>query len=110
MTPENFRFYDKFNMLDNTYHDDSDFHFTFLVGECECNGKIENIWADMSGYISNDGSVNVYFDDDFKGYILDSGRNETLVELPEEMLDKLSELTEQAIRKSRNEQQKEYEK
>ena len=108
MTPENFRFYDNFEMQDNTYTDESDFHFTFLAGECEYNGKIENVWVDVSGWISKSGSIITYFDDDFNGYIFDESRNAILVTLPDEVLIKLSKLAKQAIEKSRDDFQAKY--
>lgn len=99
MNLKNATFYEKFSMQDNSYTDESDRHYTFLVGECEGN----SIYADTSGYVTESGDVSVYFNDDkdgvIQGYIQDEYLHETMIDLPFEIADKIGELTEQAIMK-----------
>lgn len=79
------KFYEKFDMQNNTYDDDAVCHFTFLVGEYGEGEQVDTVWADVSGYINEDGTAEVYFDDGYNGYILDEHRNETLIALPDEI-------------------------
>ena len=95
------KWYDHFEMENNTEGTEEDAYFTFLVGETIENKDEEDcktsVYMDMRGYLNDNGDPVVYpYDDKKIAYLHDEYYAERDVRLPENIYEQLVELTEKA--------------
>lgn len=95
------KWYDNFEMENNTEGYEEDCYFTFLVGETIENEGEEyaktSVYVDMRGYLDGAGEPCIYCADDQQAYLRDEGGYERYVHLPDDIYDKLGELTKAAV-------------
>ena len=96
------KWYDDFEMENNSEGNEEDAYFTFLVGETIENEGEEDcktyVYMDMRGFMNGCGEVSAYpYDDKKLAYLHeDNGITERYITIPENVYEQIKDLTEEA--------------
>lgn len=116
------KWYDDFEMENKSEGNEEDAYFTFLVGETiENEGEEDSktyVYMDMRGFMNGCGEVTVYpYDDNTYPYVdvksaylhEDDGMTECHITIPENVYEKVKDLTEEATVEEYNSRARDYE-